>query len=403
MKKVFFYTVFLLSGLLFSQTYLPALLKNYSYLDEVISFLTYTGLAYIMLFVGLEFNLKKSEIKSYKLDYIVAFTAATFPWILTALYFLFTQYSMGDWFRADTWKEILFVGRFAAPTSAGILFAMLAAAGLAGTWVYKKIRVLAIFDDLDTVLLLIPLKIMVIGMAWQLGVVLAVMIGLCALGWVYLRRFNIPVHGVYPMLYSVILALFSQALYLFSKGLDPRAPIHIEVLFPAFILGLMISLSDKKMKQVHAQESSLSIVGGIFMILVGLNMPYVLSQFEGHTTGMWVMLSAHVLMVTILSNIGKMYVLFNYQDESTFKERLAVGFGMLPRGEVGAGVLIMAIGLGFSERLLTIAMASLVLNFILTGVFIYIVKRLTTSKIQEVKKEKYQQRDRLVLGEVTGP
>jgi hypothetical protein len=35
-------------------------------------------------------------------------------------------------------KEALLVGRFASPTSTGILFTMLVAAGLAGTWLYKK-------------------------------------------------------------------------------------------------------------------------------------------------------------------------------------------------------------------------------------------------------------------------
>ena len=58
---------------------------------------------------------------------------------------------------SNSWTEALLAGRFAAPTSAGILFSMLAAAGLSGTWVFRKARVLAIFDDLDTVLLMIPL------------------------------------------------------------------------------------------------------------------------------------------------------------------------------------------------------------------------------------------------------
>ena len=90
-------------------------------------------------------------------------------------------------------------------------------------------------------------------MAWQLGVVLAVMIGLCILAWVYLRKINIPIHGYYPLLYSVLMAAACQGLYVISKRFDPNIPIHIEVLFPAFVLGLMISLNDKKLKQVHQQ------------------------------------------------------------------------------------------------------------------------------------------------------
>ena len=68
----------------------------------------------------------------------------------------------GDLFTSwDAWKENLLLSRFAAPTSAGILFTMLANAGLKNSWVYQKTRVLAIFDDLDTILLMIPLFIFI--------------------------------------------------------------------------------------------------------------------------------------------------------------------------------------------------------------------------------------------------
>jgi len=60
-------------------------------------------------------------------------------------------------------REALLVGRFAAPTSAGILFAMLSAAGLGMAWLFNKARILAIFDDLDTTLLMIPLQMMYVG------------------------------------------------------------------------------------------------------------------------------------------------------------------------------------------------------------------------------------------------
>ena len=45
---------------------------------------------------------------------------------------------------------------------------MLAAIGLKSSWIYKKIQVLAIFDDLDTILLMIPLQIMMIGLRFHL-------------------------------------------------------------------------------------------------------------------------------------------------------------------------------------------------------------------------------------------
>ena len=48
------------------------------------------------------------------------------------------------WGDFATWKETLLDGRFAAPTSAGVLFSMFAAAGLGSTWLFRKARILAI-------------------------------------------------------------------------------------------------------------------------------------------------------------------------------------------------------------------------------------------------------------------
>ena len=85
----------------------------------------------------------------------------------------------------------MLISRFAAPTSAGILFTMLAAAGLKKEWIYKKTQVLAIFDDLDTILLMIPLQILMIGFKWQLFVIIGVVCILLIFGWkrdVYKRQ-----------------------------------------------------------------------------------------------------------------------------------------------------------------------------------------------------------------------
>ena len=88
-----------------------------------------------MIEVGLEFSINKNKLSEYGKDYLVAMTAATFPWIFCAIYF---------WGCFDLQlPQAALIARFAAPTSAGVLFTMLAAAGLASTWVFKKVRVLA--------------------------------------------------------------------------------------------------------------------------------------------------------------------------------------------------------------------------------------------------------------------
>jgi Kef-type K+ transport system membrane component KefB len=88
------------------------------------------------------------------------------------------------------------------------------------------------------------------------------------------------------------------------------------------------------------------------------------------------MLLLHILFVTLLSNLGKMYPAFCYRREANWKERLGLAIGMWPRGEVGAGILVIALGYGISGPIVTVAALSLTLNLILTGVFILMVKRL---------------------------
>merc|ERR1719393_980344 len=134
-------------------------------------------LAYIMIGVGYEFDIDKSRIGSYGKDYGIAMTAAGFPWVFVAAWFI--------WVLPNPlpWQQALVAARFAAPTSAGILFSMLEASGMKETWLFRKARVLAIFDDLDTILLMVPLKVVVVGMKWELALDLCVVLALLAWIW----------------------------------------------------------------------------------------------------------------------------------------------------------------------------------------------------------------------------
>ncbi|MBD3163427.1 MAG: sodium:proton antiporter, partial [Candidatus Eisenbacteria bacterium] len=155
MQKVFLLSVLLLLGLIGSQT-LPGMVgPGYATIGDVVRVLTMAALSFIMIRVGYEFDIDKSNVRQYGWDYVVAFTAASFPWILVTFYFVFVLLPADFWGDLTAWKETLLAGRFAAPTSAGVLFSMLAAAGLGATWLFRKARILAIFDDLDTVLLMI--------------------------------------------------------------------------------------------------------------------------------------------------------------------------------------------------------------------------------------------------------
>src|SRR5690606_4191805 len=103
--------------------------------------------------------------------------------------------------------------RFAAPTSAGILFAMLAAIGLKSSWIYKKIQTLAIFDDLDTILLMIPLQIMMVGLRWELHIIIIVVFALLFLGWKKLNRYDLPQRWYHIFFYAIAVVAVSEFIY----------------------------------------------------------------------------------------------------------------------------------------------------------------------------------------------
>jgi len=82
MALVLLYSSLLIGGMIVSQFFSLEALRPF------LSTLTMIFLSYIMIEVGLEFTLNKKRLKSYGWDYIVAATAAAFPWVLCAGYFI---------------------------------------------------------------------------------------------------------------------------------------------------------------------------------------------------------------------------------------------------------------------------------------------------------------------------
>lgn len=385
MKKVLSFSVFLLVGLAVSQV-LPFIAGDATRSVKVVTdIFLYICLAFIMINVGREFEIDKSRWKSYALDYFVAMVAAAMPWLLIALYYIFVLFPSTQWGSGDLWKETLLISRFAAPTSAGILFTMLAAIKLKSSWMYKKIQVLAIFDDLDTILLMIPLQVFMIGMKWQMAVILTVVIFLLVFGWKQMGRYGMRQDWKAILGYSVIVIVFTQGIYHVSEYfLGPHEGIHIEVLLPAFVLGMVMKPQHIESR---TEEKVSTAISYFFMFLVGVSMPQFIgldmnsqpANPDSVTASLpmmsWGMIAVHVVVVSLLSNIGKLMPLAFYRDRK-FSERLALSIGMFTRGEVGAGVIFIAISYNLGGPLLLISVLTIVLNLILTGGFVMLVKKL---------------------------
>ena len=383
MKKVILFSLFLLFGLFLSQIFPSYFGEDYVFFEKIFKNLMFICLAFIMINVGREFELDKKRWKSYAEDYFIAMATAAVPWILVAVYYIYILP-----YNDLSWDKNLLVSRFAAPTSAGILFTMLAAAGLKKEWIYKKTQVLAIFDDLDTIILMIPLQIMMIGLRWQLIIVVVIVFMLLSVGWRQLNKYNWRQDWKAILFYSVIIFLATQILYLGSKELyGEEGSIHIEVLLPAFVLGMIMKHEEHDTPVERKVSTGISF---LFMFLVGMSMPHFIGVNFAEThagthsvTGSqemmsWGMILFHVVIVSFLSNIGKLCPMFFYRDRK-IQERLALSIGMFTRGEVGAGIIVIAMGYQLGGPALIISILSLVLNLVLTGFFVIAVKRISQS------------------------
>ncbi len=216
---------------------------------------------------------------------------------------------------------------------------------------------------------MIPLQILMVGFVWQLFGVIAALAIMMIVGFYYYQKLKIKTTWYHLLAYGFLLTIISETVYYFTKSQETGVGLHIEILLPAFILGCMI----RKDHIAHEEGRASEIISCIFLFMVGLSMPLMLGAgFNLSTTD----LIFHVLVVTIISNIGKMFVFFCYKKEATIKERLALAVALFPRGEVGAGVLALAVGYGIKGPFMQVAFLSLALNLILTGGFIYCVKKL---------------------------
>ena len=138
--------------------------------------------------------------------------------------------------------------------------------------------------------------------------------------------------------YSLAIGLTCELTYVSSKAVHDM-PIHIEVLLPAFVLGCMMKrppgsdphTNNNREGHQEGPESGVeqrvsTIVSAAFMVLVGLSMPHFIGNAGGSavslTTGTitasqplpsWWMICVHVVVLTVLINLGKLFPLLCYR------------------------------------------------------------------------------------------
>jgi Kef-type K+ transport system membrane component KefB len=210
-------------------------------------------------------------------------------------------------------------------------------------------------------------------------------------------------------MYSAGLVGLTEGVYYGGKAFDPTFPMHIEVLLPAFVVGCMLARPVTATGEpapdpleTPTEERAGAIVAAIFMLCVGLSIPLFRGSTalgateESYTAEYaenvnWTVIAFHVLVITVLSNLGKMFPALCYRREAPWRERLALAVALWPRGEVGAGVLVLSISYGIGGPIMIVAILSLALNLVLTGVFIAFIKTLLVSRPELYPEMRYAQ------------
>jgi Kef-type K+ transport system membrane component KefB len=224
-----------------------------------------------------------------------------------------------------------------------------------------------------------------------MALAVGVMAVLLWLAWRFLHRWRIPVSWPWVMGYAVVIVGATEIVYHLTKH-HGNVPIHIEVLLPAFVLGCVMMrpegadphVDDRRSghqegPESPAEQKASTIVSGAFMLFLTVDAGK--SILTDPITAQQPMLGfgtimLHVLVVTIIANLGKMYPALCYRNVAHRKERLALAVGLWPRGEVGAGIVVISLEYGVGGPIVTVAVLCLAANLLLTGVFIWFVKKL---------------------------
>jgi Kef-type K+ transport system membrane component KefB len=232
----------------------------------------------------------------------------------------------------------VFIGATMCATSVGITASVLKDAGALGTEEAKIILGAAVIDDvLGLIVLAVVSAVAMTGggmpelgtLARIAGTALAFVVGALAIGlWAFRRVYRVAAMLRAPH----VLGAVSVAACLFLAGSSAAA--GLAAIVGAYAAGLLLDdvsvrpFNDASETGVHKVESFVApivaVFAPVFFVRTGMNVK--LGGLDGHT-----LVLALVLVVTAV--VGKLASGLGVRGKSA--DRLTIGLGMMPRGEVG--------------------------------------------------------------------
>ncbi|MFN4219494.1 MAG: cation:proton antiporter [bacterium] len=316
----------ILVGIILGQSVLGLIHPN-----EVIKVLAEIGVVLLLFQVGMEANLKQLRIVGIN-ALIVAFVGAFAPIVLG---FLICYYILKINFITS-----LFIGGTLAATSIGITVRVLKDLGKMKENFAQVVLGAAVLDDILGVIILAVLVQLSSTMSFEVNSMLVLLL--------YLATFF-----VFAPLVAQLMTKFVEVLSEKLENLDfiPAAVISVVFIFSflaykfgspeilgAFIVGLAMSrgfrlvkfLSTKKQTTEKVEHSILPLIWlftPVFFVSIGLQVNLKAINFASFE--FWVF----AFIISLVAIISKLMAGFFIKVD--FREKLMIGFSMMPRGEVG--------------------------------------------------------------------
>ena len=294
--------------------------------SEIFPVLAQIGAIILLFTVGLQ--TKVEDIMTVgRTSLVVAFLGVIFPFIFGYLYVLIIDH---------TTVEAMFIGAAMVATSVGITARVFADLGILDTKVARVILGAAVIDDV------IGLLVLAIVTGLGKGALSFVKIGLITLEAIGFIAFLIIIgrRVVYRMIPRVASfrtrdAVFSLAI-LFCLFLSAVASyIDLAAIVGAFLAGMVLSGLNLEYNLSIKTESLYNFLVPFFFVILG---SWVDLSIFAKPALLWA-----ALIITVFAILGKLIGCGLGALNLGKKDAVVVGFGMVPRGEVG--MIIASIGL----------------------------------------------------------
>nr|WP_232214621.1 cation:proton antiporter [Rubidibacter lacunae] len=323
--------------------------------SEVISLLSELGVIILLFEIGLESDLKEL-IRVGPLAAVVAVVGVVAPFVAGTAGLVYV-------FGVPTVPAI-FAGAALTATSIGITAKVLSELGQLNSQEGKIIIGAAVLDDvLGIVVLAVVASLVKTGEVEIANVlVLAVSAGAFLIGAIVIGRFLSPlfVKLVNEMNTRGQLLLMSL---IFAFALAYIANIiQLEAILGAFAAGLVLAETEKRHDLQEKIEPIADLLTPVFFVCVGAKTDLgVLNPFEpSNREGL--IIAAFLIVVAIAGKVVTGFTIFGKPDIN----KLAIGVGMIPRGEVG---LVFA-GVGSASGALTESTEAAIIVMVILTTFL---------------------------------